>query len=244
MINFIFREEPAGCVRHTALSAHLARAPNFCDFLKTVTVVLNPANTSIPIALRRWPNTQSMTLAGHNVARNTSDTFYTWLDADIDLRGNFDRGMEGISRGGQRLQDTDLRAYPWNSLPDGATIVDIGGSRGHFARDLAELHPSFSLVVQDLQQVIKSISDDERQLGPANVTYQAHNFFDKQPVANADAYFLRHVFHNHPDKECIDILKAILPAMKYGAKVLVSEYIVPPQDKLSGGLDTKAMRSV
>jgi hypothetical protein len=128
MVNFIFREEPAGHVRHTILSAHLAQTPAFCDFLRTIAMVFNPANTCIPLALSRFPDTRSMTQTAHNIARGTDQVFYEWLDANASLRDNFDRGMEGISRGGQRLQDTDLRAYPWNSLPESATIVDVGGS--------------------------------------------------------------------------------------------------------------------
>lgn len=39
MINHLFREEPAGYVRHTPLSAHLAQSPAFCDFLCTLATV-------------------------------------------------------------------------------------------------------------------------------------------------------------------------------------------------------------
>lgn len=85
----------------------------------------------------------------------------------------------------------------------------------------------------------------EEQKGSADstsVTYQAHNFFEEQPVKDGDVYFMRHVFHNHPDAECVKILTALLPALKTGARVLVSEYVVPPATELTGGLGTKAMR--
>ncbi len=36
MVNFIFREEPAGHVRHAMIPAQLAQAPNFCDSLRTL----------------------------------------------------------------------------------------------------------------------------------------------------------------------------------------------------------------
>lgn len=68
------------------------------------------------------------------------------------------------------------------------------------------------------------------------MTYQAHDFFDEQPVVGADVYFLRHVMHNHPN------VRALLPALREGGRVLVSEYIVPPYEDLAGGLGTKAMR--
>ena len=104
------------------------------------------------------------------------------------------------------------------------------------------MFPSFSIVVQDLPSVIEDAIKTNEASPVTNVSYQAHSFFDEQPVVGADAYFLRHIFHNHPEKECIDILMALLPALRQGAKVLVSEYIVPPAEELSNGLGTKAMR--
>lgn len=247
--NFIFHEQPAGHIRHTTLSAHLARSPPTVAFQRTLARVFNPANASLPAALRAHPATASLRQTAHNIARGTDAPFYSWLDdaaAAGDLRKVFDVGMEGISRGGQRLQDTDLRAYPWAGLGAGAVVVDVGGSRGHFARDLGELNPSFKLVVQDLPRVVEGLVEEFANGGDGDVgnvvTYQAHDFFDVQPVGGADVYFLRHVFHNHPDAECVAILKALLPALKVGSRVLVSEYVVPPSEDLDAGLGTKAMR--
>lgn len=164
--------------------------------------------------------------------------------------------MEGISRGGQRLQDTDLRAFPWSTLlPADATVVDVGGSGGHFVRDLVQLNPGFRVVVQDLPGVVGGLAaggdgdgdeggQEEEGEGQGKVTYQAHDFFQEQPVVGADVYFLRHVMHNHPDAECESILRALLPALRPGARVLVSEYVVPPPSQLAGAglLSQKAMR--
>lgn len=256
MTNFIFREQPPGQVRHTTLSAHLSRSPSTVAFQRTLAMVFNPANACLPTALRANPATASLTQTAHNAARGTPNPFYAWLDASAagpgpDIRGIFDRGMEGISRGGQRLQDTDLRAFPWAALlPANATVVDVGGSRGHFARDLVEMNPSFRVVVQDLPRVVEGLEEEfggcgrggDSEVGSGNVTYQAHDFFDAQPVVGADVYFLRHVMHNHPDAECVAILRALLPALREGGRVLVSEYVVPPYGDLAGGLGTKAMR--
>ncbi|KAI7778817.1 hypothetical protein LA080_001598 [Diaporthe eres] len=259
MTNHIFREHPPGQVRHTALSAHLSRSPPTVAFQRTLATVFNPANACLPAALRASPATASLTRTAHNAARGTPDPFYAWLDAAAglgagpDLRAVFDQGMEGISRGGQRLQDTDLRAFPWGAvLPPAATVVDVGGSRGHFARDLVEMNPSFRVVVQDLPRVVEGLAeefavgggDGGGSEGEGHVTYQAHDFFDAQPVVGADVYFLRHVMHNHPDAECVAILRALLPALREGGRVIVSEYVVPPYEDLAGGLGTKAMRQM
>lgn len=105
MTNFIFREEPAGQVRHTALSAHLSRSPATVAFQRTLATVFNPANACIPAAVRSSPATASLTQTAHKA--RPRDVL------SMPFCAVFDRGMEGTSRGGQRLQDTDLRAYPW-----------------------------------------------------------------------------------------------------------------------------------
>jgi hypothetical protein len=102
------------------------------------------------------------------------------------------------------------------------------------------MHPSFSVIVQDLPRVIEVALEQNPNWHSTKVSYQVHNFFDEQPVKGADAYFMRHIFHNHPDRECVDIVRALLPALKSGARVLVSEYVVPRE--AGGGPGTKAMR--
>ncbi len=136
-----------------------------------------------------------MTEAAHKVVRGTGDVFHAWLDAKPNLRDNFDRGMEGISRGGQRLQDTDPRAYPWHTLTEGAILADVGSSGGLtllFSAPSASteswldqagtspgilpsgLHPSISIspVVQNLPRVIEVALKANRD-SPGN------SFFDE-----------------------------------------------------------------
>ncbi|KAG8163799.1 hypothetical protein KVR01_007096 [Diaporthe batatas] len=259
--NHIFTEPTPGSIAHTALSAHLHTSPATVAFQRTLATVFNPANACLPSALRRHPASTSLTQTAHNEARCTDLPFYAWLDAAaaaaageggrmMSLRAVFDAGMEGISRGGQRLQSTDLRAFPWaDALPPDATVVDVGGSRGHFVRDLLAQNPGFRVVVQDLPQVVEGLEGEGKGEGKGGgeVTYQAHDFFNPQPVVGADVYFLRHVMHNNPDEECVSILRALLPALRTGARVLVSEYVVPPVQDLSGAaglLAQKAMRQM
>ena len=253
IVNFIFREEPVGHVRHTYLSAHLARSANFNVFVQTITHVFSLTNAAIPLALRQWPNTAGQTETAHNVAQQTELSFYGWMDANRPIRDIFDKGMEGVSREGQRLQDVDIRAYPWDKLPADATIVDVGGSWGHVVKDLAELFPSYTFVVQDLASVVEAAEvawkkDGARTDKLTNVSFQVQNFFDRQAVQGADVYYMRHVIHANPDKEAIAVLSALVPALKPGARVLLSEYLVPSEseENVAGfaKLDFKPLRYV
>jgi hypothetical protein len=56
------------------------------------------------------------------------------------------------------------------------------------------------------------------------VSFQTHSFFDPQPLT-ADIYMLKWIFHDWPDAECIAILRALVPALKPGARVLFIDYV-------------------
>jgi hypothetical protein len=59
------------------------------------------------------------------------------------------------------------------------------------------------------------------------ITFMQHDFFKPQPVKDADTYFFRFIFHDWPDKECIDILRNTIPALKKGAKILICDILLP-----------------
>jgi hypothetical protein len=115
--------------------------------------------------------------------------------------------------------------YDWASLGDGAIVVDVGGSLGDIATSLARQYPNISCIVQDLPEVIASavVPDSLEQ----RLSFMEHDFFTEQPIKNADVYFFKWIFHDWSDKYCINILRALIPALKKGARIVVNEFIVP-----------------
>lgn len=112
----------------------------------------------------------------------------------------------------------------WDSV---SQVVDIGGSAGSTAVALATRLPRVSIIIQD-QAVLE---DQARQSIPpalANrISFMPHDFFQDQPVHGADVYHFRWIFHDWPDQYCLKLLRALIPALKPGARVLVSDFIVP-----------------
>ncbi|KAM3507536.1 hypothetical protein MY11210_007097 [Beauveria gryllotalpidicola] len=116
-----------------------------------------------------------------------------------------------------------------DSSPSSTLLVDVAGGKGH---DLQAFHEAFpgsgrsgTLVLQDLPSVIDSI--EPGMLDPTIVT-QKHDFFTRQPVRGARAYFLRRVLHQWPDNHCLRILKELRDAMQPGySKLLIYEAILP-----------------
>ncbi|KAL8868324.1 MAG: hypothetical protein Q9174_005065 [Haloplaca sp. 1 TL-2023] len=54
-----------------------------------------------------------------------------------------------------------------------------------------------------------------------------HDFFSTQPVVGADIYLLRWILHDWSDKYAAQILRALIPALKRSAKIVLGEFVVP-----------------
>jgi O-methyltransferase domain len=237
-------------------------------------VDLFPPVATLAESFEKYPQSEVPTETAMNVAFNTKEPFFSWLQQDKARRERFNVGMAGFSDGGDRPQSVDVKAYPWQQLPKGATVVDVGGGSkfifrytrcsymvyypglcrtftdislpgGHVSKALAESFPSFTVIVQDASEVVEqsnvALAAAQAEGRLLNVSFQEHNFFSPQPVKDADVYFLRQIMHDWPKKEATMILRALLPALKPGTRVLVSEYVIPPPGRLTG-LDDKIIR--
>jgi hypothetical protein len=53
-----------------------------------------------------------------------------------------------------------------------------------------------------------------------------HDFLTPQPV-RAAVYYFRSILHNWPDKYCVKILRALIPVLEPGAKIVINDSIMP-----------------
>ncbi|KAF2968701.1 hypothetical protein GQX73_g4910 [Xylaria multiplex] len=109
-----------------------------------------------------------------------------------------------------------------------AVFVDIGGSFGHQCVRLRKRHPDLigRVILQDREEVIQQAKTRPIP-GFEGIIPQAHDFFTSQPIKGARAYYLRHVLHDWPDNECIEILKNIKSAMTQESRILIDEIVLP-----------------
>lgn len=112
--------------------------------------------------------------------------------------------------------------YDWSSLGS-STVVDVGGAQGQFAMALAQKHNNLHVTVQDMASVIEGASSGALA---ERVRFVPHDLFEEQDIC-ADVYFFRWIFHNWSDKYCLRIIKAQIPALRPGAKVVVQEVLMP-----------------
>ena len=124
--------------------------------------------------------------------------------------------------------------YPWDSVKSG-TIIDLGGSHGDAAFALAKKYPDLKVIVQELPEVVANSKEEEA----LNVKFMIHDFFEPQPIKDADVYLFRWTLHNWPDKYCVQILQTLIPALKKGARVLIMDFVMPPPGLLPNETDRK-----
>ncbi|KAI2607961.1 S-adenosyl-L-methionine-dependent methyltransferase [Hypoxylon sp. NC1633] len=221
----IFREVDGGDrLAHSATSKMLAESPMMMEWIGMVCEEMWPAATQAIPALVKWPRSQEPQHSGFALAHGLETHVFDMLVDQPERAARFANAMVYFNSNADLAPHHICDAFDWESV---SKVVDIGGSAGSTAVALATRLPQVSIVIQD-QAVLE---DQARQsIPPAlvdRVSFVAHDFFHDQPVRDADVYHFRWIFHDWPDQYCLKLLRALVPALKPGAKVIVSDFVVP-----------------
>ena len=159
-----------------------------------------------------------------------------------DRQARYAAAMTWFSTG-HGLEATHLiHGFPWDTLRHG-TVVDVGGSRGSISITLAQSLHSLRFVVQDRPEVVQRARADLPPELQDRVTFMEHDFFLEQPVKSADIYLLRWILHDWPDTYAVKILKALVPALKPGARLCIFEHVLPEPGAISP-YEARGLRSM
>lgn len=121
--------------------------------------------------------------------------------------------------------------FPFESIlqqgnsPDRPLMVDVGGGRGLALLEMRKGCPSLrgELILQDRPYVLDDITSEDLP----GVIRMAHDFFEEQPVKNAQMYYIRRVMHDWQDKDAVRILQGIIPAMANDSRIIISDMAIP-----------------
>lgn len=117
------------------------------------------------------------------------------------------------------------KSYDWSSLGD-VRIVNVGGQRGSVAIDLASKYENLKLLVQDAPLVIQGADSTVPDSLKERVQFMPHELFETQ-TEKADVYFFRMILRCWGDQYAVKILKAQIPALRPGAKILIQDAVLP-----------------
>jgi hypothetical protein len=231
---YLINSLPGDQVSHSAASKAMLSMPVLTGLIECGLLMTKSTHHVVDV-MEQFPGTQDMSHTAYGLAYNTPLSFFEHLATQPERARHF-AGAMGLLASSPGLSADFVFAYDWMPHANG-TVVDVGGSRGHIAFALAERFPHMQCVVQDRLEIVASALDDNR-LAHEHVKFQAHDFLTPQPVCGASAYFLRFILHDWPTEYCLRILRALIPALRKGSRVVVMDGIVPEPGVL-GKLDER-----
>ncbi|KAF7333786.1 hypothetical protein MVEN_02335400 [Mycena venus] len=150
-------------------------------------------------------------------------------------------GMQGMSQ--TEVPDVIFRGmalsltigFDWGALSAGSVLADIGGGHGHLAMSIAQKHPNLRVVIQDFERTLDGAKILWKNSFPTHiesgmVEFQAHDFFDPQPLKNAAVFMLRFILHDWSqwsDARCVKILQNLRDAAQPSTQLVIIERIIP-----------------
>ncbi|GAA4577398.1 methyltransferase [Planotetraspora kaengkrachanensis] len=161
--------------------------------------------------------------------------FFDWLSGEPEQGRRFTGAMADVTAA---LKADLLRNY---RLPEGATVVDVGGADGSVSAQLIGDEPGRRAVVFDLPHVVAEVRASTRASIQASIQasiraetgdgtagraeFVAGDFFESVPTA--DVYLLSAILHDWDDEACARILGNIAAAARAGARLVVIEMVLP-----------------
>jgi len=198
------------------------------DFIRVALDELLPSAANMVDAIQKWPESQQPNEAGFQLANQTNEPIFEVLNKDAARAECFANSMKGFFDSPAFSPEHLLSGYSWNEKK---RVVDIGGSSGAIARQLALRFPVLQCVVQDLVETIAPSGTDS----PSNdrVEFMTHDMFQEQPVIDADVYLIRFVLHDWSDEYAARIIQRVVPGLENGAELLIDDTCLPEYGTMS-----------
>ncbi|KAI1840682.1 hypothetical protein JX266_013089 [Neoarthrinium moseri] len=220
----IFCEPEPGVVEQTKASKAL-RAPWFLAFVRAGAEEGWGTMFKLVEALQKWPNCEEPDQTAFNIMNNTTGSYFENVANDPARAARFGAGMAIQWEFPGYQLDYLLDGYDWAAL--GPTkMIDLGGFKGRISIALAERYPNLDILIQDM-----GMNKDEAHAAvpdklKSRINFMTHDMFQTQTVG-ADVYYIRQVLHDWPDKYGIKVLRAQIPVLKKGARILLNESLLP-----------------
>ncbi|WP_067840769.1 methyltransferase [Nocardia lijiangensis] len=151
--------------------------------------------------------------------------FFEYVQTDRELGELFDNAMTSIST---LALEPLLAAHDFTRYD---TIVDVGGGHGSLLAEILRRAPRSRGVLYDLPEVVVDAAPGLAARGVTDrCTVTAGSFFEAVPEGG-DAYLLKHIIHDWPEKEAGQILRTLHAAMRPDARLLLVELVLPEHNR-------------
>ncbi|MBO0836206.1 MAG: hypothetical protein J2P28_11990 [Actinobacteria bacterium] len=137
-----------------------------------------------------------------------------------ELAETFGQAMKAVA--GEIIAPV-LAAYDFGRFD---LVVDVGGGAGHLLGAILAANPEVRGILLDTPGVLPSAREHLARIGVLDrCLLQPGDFFREVPAG--DAYLLSNIIHDWDDDRSVDILRNCRRAMRPGATLLLSEYLLP-----------------
>lgn len=160
----IFQEIRPGVISHTAASRLLAEDELLYQWMGFKTEEGWKGAYHTCEAMSKWPDSGEPNETGFALGHE-GHAMWDYLSKHPDSLHRFAAMMRFFSRRPGLEPHHVVKGYNWGELPEGATIVDVGGSHGAISIAIAREFPSLKLIVQVSLGFEHLLSNSPRILG-------------------------------------------------------------------------------
>ncbi|KAI1080337.1 S-adenosyl-L-methionine-dependent methyltransferase [Whalleya microplaca] len=158
--------------------------------------------------------------------KDPSKSFFDYISSDEKRVKRFRSAMGFSLSSPAQASSHFVENLPWaktGECPE--TIVDIAGAGGELCQAILRRYDGVKkAVVLDLPEVVanaKAPGDLEGRL-----EFAEYNFFTEKVTHRADAYVLRHIFHDWSDQYVVKILRNLVPALQNGSRIWINDIVI------------------
>jgi hypothetical protein len=150
---------------------------------------------------------------------------FEWLAEDEEFNEIFHDAMTGVS--GMEIPPV-VAGYDFSRY---STIVDVAGGHGRLLAEILQATPGARGILFDQPDVVAGASALLKQYDVADRVELAGGSFFDAVADGGDVYVLKHIIHDWPDGEALQILRNVRIAAGAGKHVLLVEFLLPEHDR-------------
>jgi len=187
---------------------------------------------------KEWSHSYAPNHAPFNKFIRSPETIFQYFEKPeaVMFRERFAVGMIAFSSLSESY--AVINEFPWNELGNGASVCDVGGGVGPITLQLAKTYPTLQLKLQDLPNVILQAKNEvwpkecPEAIKEDRIQFQPIDFLKESPIPGCNVYYMKHIIHNWPDADCIQILSNLRKVMAPYSRVLVQEYVLQSANRV------------
>lgn len=173
-----------------------------------------------PVHWEDWSHlTESVQTGEPSLPKYRGMSAWEFFGANPEYGAVFGQGMTNLS---ELETEPVVAAYDFSRF---GTIVDVGGGRGTLLAAVLQQAPGSRGVLYSPS----SREDAEQELAAYGVadrcTIEEGTLFDPVP-AGADAYLLKHVVHDWPEPQALEMLRNVRKSVSPDSRILLMEFVL------------------